>query len=211
MRKTSLFAGQYWLIIIYLWAFLIAQLVKTQPAMQETLVQFLGQEDLLWEGLGYPLQYSWASLVAQLVENLPAMWETWVWFLGWEDPLEKGKAITPVFWPGEFHGLHSPWGRKESDTTARLLLHFTYGDTEFHISNFFYHCFSQQGSFLELVLSKTITDVQFLSNASTSLGISIFCQFQASWPGLPKLDLSIYLYYKKPENGPQSLLNVAFA
>ena len=27
-------------------------------------------------------------------------------FLGWEDPLEKGKLSTPVFWPGEFHGLH---------------------------------------------------------------------------------------------------------
>ena len=24
---------------------------------------------------------------------------------------------TPVFWPGEFHGLYGPWGRKESDTT----------------------------------------------------------------------------------------------
>ena len=27
---------------------------------------------------------------------------------------------TPVSWPGEFHGLYSPWGRKESDTTERL-------------------------------------------------------------------------------------------
>ena len=27
---------------------------------------------------------------------------------------------TPVFWPGEFHGLYSPWGRKESDTAERL-------------------------------------------------------------------------------------------
>ena len=27
--------------------------------------------------------------------------------LGWEDPLEKGTAPTPVFWPGEFHGLQS--------------------------------------------------------------------------------------------------------
>ena len=25
---------------------------------------------------------------------------------------------TPVFWPGEFHGLYSPWGHKESDTTG---------------------------------------------------------------------------------------------
>ena len=29
---------------------------------------------------------------------------------------------TPVFWPGEFHGLSSPWGHKESDTTERLAL-----------------------------------------------------------------------------------------
>ena len=29
---------------------------------------------------------------------------------------------TPGFWPGEFHGLYSPWGHKESDTTERLSL-----------------------------------------------------------------------------------------
>ena len=28
-----------------------------------------------------------------------------------------------VFWLGEFHGLYSPWGRKESDTTERLSFH----------------------------------------------------------------------------------------
>ena len=32
------------------WASLIAQLVKNPPAMQETPVQFLGQEDLLEKG-----------------------------------------------------------------------------------------------------------------------------------------------------------------
>ena len=69
------------------------------------------------EGIGYLLQYSRASLVTQLVKNLPAMWDVWVRSLGWEDPLEKGKATTPVFWPGEFHGLCSPCGRKESDST----------------------------------------------------------------------------------------------
>ena len=40
--------------------------------------------------------------------------------LGQEDPLEKGKATTPVFWPGEFHGLNSPWGRKKWDMTERI-------------------------------------------------------------------------------------------
>ena len=38
------------------------------------------------------------------------MRKTWVQSLGCEDPLEKGKACTPVFWPGEFQ---------------RLSLHFT--------------------------------------------------------------------------------------
>ena len=55
--------------------------------------------------------------MAQMVKNLPAIQMTWVRSLGWEDPLEKGKATTPVFWPGELHGLYSPWGREELDTT----------------------------------------------------------------------------------------------
>ena len=35
---------------------------------------------------------------------------------------EGNKLPTPVFWPGEFHGLYSPWDHKESDTTERLSL-----------------------------------------------------------------------------------------
>ena len=50
------------------------------------------------------------------------MQQTRVRSLGWEDPLEKG---SPVFWPGEFHGLYNPWGCKESDMTERLLLYLT--------------------------------------------------------------------------------------
>ena len=48
------------------WASLVTQLVKNLPAMQETLVQFLGQEDPLEKGkathssnLGLPLWLSW--------------------------------------------------------------------------------------------------------------------------------------------------------
>ena len=33
---------------------------------------------------------------------------------------EKGKAIHSRPWSGEFHGLHSPRGSKESDTTEQL-------------------------------------------------------------------------------------------
>ena len=39
-------------------ASLIAQLVKNPPAIRETWVQFLGREDPLEKGKGYPLQYS---------------------------------------------------------------------------------------------------------------------------------------------------------
>ena len=63
----------------------------------------------------------WTSLKVQLVKNLPAMRETWVWSLGWENPLRRERLPTPVFWPGEFHGL-SPWGHKESDKTEQLSL-----------------------------------------------------------------------------------------
>ena len=56
----------------------------------------------------------WGSLVAQLVKNPPAMRETWVQSLGWE-PWRRERLPTPVFWPGQFHGLYG--GHKESDTT----------------------------------------------------------------------------------------------
>ena len=74
------------------------------------------------EGIGYPLQYSWASLVAQTVKN-PLQcgrpgFDPWDGKIPWR----RERLFTPVFRPGEFHGLHSPWGWKESDTTDRLSL-----------------------------------------------------------------------------------------
>ena len=53
-----------------------------------------------------------ASLVAHLVKNTPTMQETWVGKIPWR----KERLPTPVFWPGELHGLyrvqkrlHEPW------------------------------------------------------------------------------------------------------
>ena len=54
-----------------------------------------------------------ASLMVQLVKNPPAMQETWIGKIPWR----MENLATPVFWPGEFHGLYSSWGHKESDTT----------------------------------------------------------------------------------------------
>ena len=82
------------------------------------------------EGIGHPLRYFCASLVTQLVKNSPAKkkkkrinlqcgrpgFNPWVGKISWR----RERLPTPVFWPGEFHGLYSPWGHKESDLTEWL-------------------------------------------------------------------------------------------
>ena len=65
------------------------------------------------EGIAYTLQYSQAVLVTQLVKNPPAVRETWVQSRGRTIPWRRERLPTAVFWPGEFHGLYSPWGLKE--------------------------------------------------------------------------------------------------
>ena len=49
------------------------------------------------------------------------VFDPWVGKIPWR----RERLPTPVFWPGEFHGLYSPWGSKDSDMTERLSLHFT--------------------------------------------------------------------------------------
>ena len=101
-------------------ASLIVQLVKNPPAMQENPIWFLGQEDLLEKGyathssiLGLPCGSAGkesACNAGDLGSN-PGLGRF---------PWRRKKLPTPVFWPGEFQGLCSPWGHKESDTTERL-------------------------------------------------------------------------------------------
>ena len=72
------------------------------------------------EGIGYTVQYSWTSLVVQLVKKPPAMQETWIQFPVGKIPWRRERLPPPVFWPGEFHGLNSPWGLKELDMNEQL-------------------------------------------------------------------------------------------
>ena len=60
--------------------------------------------------------------MAHLVKNPLAMWETWVQSLDWKIPWRGERLPTPVFLPGEFHGLYSPWGCKQLVTTEQLSL-----------------------------------------------------------------------------------------
>ena len=68
------------------------------------------------EGIGCPLQYSWASLVAQLGKNLLQCrrpgFHPWIGKMPWR----RERLPTPVFWPGEFHGLYIVHGVTKSRT-----------------------------------------------------------------------------------------------
>ena len=66
------------------------------------------------------LLWARASLVAQPLQRGRPGFDLWVGKIPW-----KGERLpTPVFWPGEFHGLYSPRGCEESDMTERLPLRY---------------------------------------------------------------------------------------
>ena len=84
--------------------------------MQETLVQFLGQEDLLEKGqathssiLGLPFGSAGKESACN-VGDLGSILR-----LG-KSPGQRERLPTPVFWPGKFHGLYSPWNSPGQDT-----------------------------------------------------------------------------------------------
>ena len=99
----------------------MAQLVKESACNVGDLGLIPGLGRSSGEGIGYSLQCSWASLVAQLVKEsacsagdlglIPGLGRS---------PWRREQLPTPVFWPGEFQGLYSPWGHTESDTTEQL-------------------------------------------------------------------------------------------
>ena len=64
---------------------------------------------------GLPWWLSWQRI--HLQGGRPEF-DPWVGKISWR----RERQPTPVFWPGEFHGLYSPWGRKESDMIEQLSL-----------------------------------------------------------------------------------------
>ena len=64
------------------------------------------------EGIGHPFQYSWASLwVSWLRIRLQCGrpgFSLWVGKMPWR----RERLPTPVFWPGELHGLCNPWSHR---------------------------------------------------------------------------------------------------
>ena len=86
-----------------------------------------------WRRDSVPTAVFLGFLVALLVKNLPAGgsgskeftclagdlgFDPWVGKMPWRG----ARLPTLLVWPGETHGLYSPWCQKESDTTAGLSL-----------------------------------------------------------------------------------------
>ena len=107
------FVKTYPEICILLWASLIAELVKNPPVMQETLVWFLGQEDLLPTPvfLGFPCSSAGKDSACNVgdLTSIP----------GLERSPREGK-VYPLQHSGLENFRDSPWGHRVSMTEPIL-------------------------------------------------------------------------------------------
>ena len=104
---------------------------------------------------------------------------TWVGKIPWR----RERPPTPVFWPGEFHGLYSPWGHKESDMTERLSLSFGVGTIipilhmwklrRRHVKPSFLHLHSTYGIQTQQPEVKALAENCFIAN-NQKAGLAIF-------------------------------------
>ena len=117
----------------------VAQLVKNLPAIWETL----GKQEIWNLSAISHLKHRWANASSLALKQASLCgsagkestcnmgdpgFDPWVGKIPWR----RERLPTPVFWPGEFHGLYP----KESDTTERFSLHFT-----FTINSLCYCCY----------------------------------------------------------------------
>ena len=107
--------------VVYLKLLKLVKMVKKCLQCRRPSVWFLGQEDPLEKGqattpvfLGFPC----GSGKQSSCNAGDLRFDIWVGKIPWG----RDRLPTPVFWPGEFHGLYSPRGCKELDTTEQLSL-----------------------------------------------------------------------------------------
>ena len=77
---------------------------------------------IVYRKRGFPGGASDKEPTCQCRRHKRCGFNSWVGKLSWRRPLQP----TPVFWPGEFHGLYSTWDHKKSDTTEQLSFHYPF-------------------------------------------------------------------------------------
>ena len=85
----------------------------------------------------------------------------------------NGYPPTPVFWPGEFQGLYSPWGPKGSDTTECLLLSLSYAKSQSKQKH--------SKSFLILHMITNFQDIVFISIYKYLLSFAVVLLLNCVW------------------------------
>ena len=101
------------------WASLVARLVKSSlQCRRPWFNSWVGKIPWRSDRLPTPvfLGYFCGSSSKESTCNVGKRFDIWVGKIPWR----RKRLPTPIFWPGEFHGLYSPWGCKESDTTEWL-------------------------------------------------------------------------------------------
>ena len=91
--------------------FLMQRSITSQVALVEKKKSQMSSQ------LGLPWELCWQRI--RLPCRRPGF-RPWVGKIPWR----RERPPTPAFWPGEFHRLYGPRGRREWDTTERLSLHF---------------------------------------------------------------------------------------
>ena len=111
----------------------------------------LGLGRSIGEGIGFPLQYSWwFSWLRICLQYGRLGFKPWVGKIPWR----RERLSTPVFQPGEFHGLYSPWDAKEWDTIECLSL--SVGNSVLSVQQWWHKgqtCISATGSRLQTLNS----------------------------------------------------------
>ena len=101
---------------INLGASLMVQFVKNLPAVQETAFNSWVRKIWWRDRLLTPVFLGFPCCSAG--KESTCGFDFWVGKIPWR----RERISTLIFWPGEFHGLYSPWGHKELDMTERLSL-----------------------------------------------------------------------------------------
>ena len=91
-------------------------------------------------------------------------------------PWRRKQLPTPVFWPGEFHGLYSPWGHKESDMTERLSLSLGYTTVCLSIFQWMYNWIVSTFSFMHGVVMYRSVLFQTYTVVSLSIYLEVFLE-----------------------------------
>ena len=124
---------------------------QANPPLDKVLILY----KLVW-ALGFPHSY-WLRIRLQC--GRPGF-DSWAGKIPWR----RERLPTPVVWPGEFHGLYSPWGHKESDTTEQLLPLSTFIHTQVNFTEYKFKKWRMKVFFFKKTFSWTSLTAQLVKN-----------------------------------------------